>query len=343
MKPITEVNLTNVDLNLFHVLHTVLEEKSATAAAQRLNVTQSAVSNALARLRVLLDDPIVVRSARGLVPTPRALQLAPLVAAALTHLRAAVATEAKFDPATTTQCFTLACTDGESAALLPSLAELFARRMPNASMRLVTLEYMISTGGLANGEIDAVLGLANAVAPQCRALPLFTDDIVAVVRRGHPTITGDTLSLDQYFATPHVKLAMFGGRPSVVGNQIEKAFAKHKRPPPKIAVSVPQFNMVALATSRTDYIGGLPRRVAEVFSEFLPLRILESPVEMPKIEVALVWHERTTSDPGLTFFRQAVVDAVELWKPRAKKKAPVKKARPRVAQGRTRKAGPAGE
>src|SRR6516164_5881313 len=106
MGHITTVNLANVDLNLFHVLHTVLEERSATGAARRLNVTQSAVSNALSRLRQVFGDPLVVRGARALVPTPRAEKLAPLIDSALSQLRAAVTSDRGFDPTTTTQRFT---------------------------------------------------------------------------------------------------------------------------------------------------------------------------------------------------------------------------------------------
>jgi DNA-binding transcriptional LysR family regulator len=311
MNVITTVNLANIDLNLFHVLHTVLEERSATGAARRLNVTQSAVSNALARLRQLVDDPIVVRSARGLVPTPRAEKLAPLVAAALTQLRAAVAPDPGFDPSTSTQCFTLSCSDAEGAALIPRLSEVFAKRMPHASMRVVTLEHMLASGGLARGEIDAAIGLQSVVPPDCRSTPLYVDDIVAIVRKGHPTIRGETLSLEQYFATSHVVIALFGGRESTVKKSIDKVLAKYGQRP-KIALSLPQFGMVALATARTDYIGGVPRRFAEALAEHLPIRIFEAPIPMPKIPIALVWHERTDRDPAASFFRRAVVDAVAL-------------------------------
>jgi DNA-binding transcriptional LysR family regulator len=310
MHPITAVNLATIDLNLFYVLHTVLEERSATAAARRLNVTQSAVSNALSRLRQLFGDPLVVRSARGLVPTPRAERLAPLLDAALSQLRSAVASDAGFDAATTTQRFTLACTDAEAGALLPSLAELFAQRMPCASMGLVPFEQTVPSDGLARGEIDALIGVQQSVPPECRSVPLYTDEIVAVVRKGHPRIRGKRLSLDEYVATPHAMIALLpGGRETGIRRAIDKLLEKHKRRP-KIALSLPQFHMVALATSRTDYIGQMPRRIAEALSEYLPLRILEPPIAMPKLPFVLIWHERTEKDPGSRLFRRAILDAV---------------------------------
>ena len=310
MAPITSVNLASVDLNLFHVLHTVLEERSATGAARRLHVTQSAVSNALSRLRQLFDDPLVVRSARGLVPTPRAEKLAPLIESAMSQLRAAVASDPGFDAATTTQRFAIGCSDAEAVALLPSLAELFARRMPLASMRVVPLEQVSVSSGLERGEIDALIGIQTWVPPECRSVPLYTDDIVAVVRKGHPRIKGQRLSLDDYFETPHAMIALFfDGRESAIRRAIDKILEKHGRRP-RIALSLPQFHMVALATSRTDYIGQMPRRIAEALSRYLPLRILEPPFAMPKLPLVLIWHERTQNDPGSSLFRQAVMDAV---------------------------------
>src|SRR5579864_2740913 len=103
----TAMNLSTLDLNLLLVLHVVLEERSATRAAKRLHVTQSAVSNSIARLRMVLADPLVVRSGRGLVPTPRAEELAPLVAQAIAHLQLAVDRGAGFSPQASERCFTL--------------------------------------------------------------------------------------------------------------------------------------------------------------------------------------------------------------------------------------------
>jgi DNA-binding transcriptional LysR family regulator len=307
MAPITPVNLATVDLNLLHVLHTVLQERSATGAARRLAVTQSAVSNALARLRHLFGDPLVVRGARGLVPTPRAEQLAPLVDSAMAQLRAALASDPGFDAATTTQRFTLACSDSEAGALLPSLAERIAQRMPRATLRLNTLEQ--ATEGLARGEVDALIGLQPSVPPDCRSLPLYTDDIVAVVRKRHPRIKGNRLSLDDYFATPHAMVALFvDGRQTAIRRAIDKIVEKHGRRP-TVALTLPQFHLVALATSRTDCIGQMPRRIAEALSEHLPLRILEPPFALPKLPLVLIWHERTHRDPGCTLFRRVVVDA----------------------------------
>src|SRR4051812_598293 len=132
---IMPVNLSSIDLNLFLVLHAVLEERSATRAAARLNLTQSAISNALSRLRRLLGDPLLVRHGRGLVPTPRAEELEPLIRAACESLALAIDRRG-FVAAETTRTFTIALSDNYEACYVPSIARAFAARMPRATLRV---------------------------------------------------------------------------------------------------------------------------------------------------------------------------------------------------------------
>src|SRR5271170_4944580 len=153
MLSITIMNLSALDLNLFVVLHAVLEERSATRAAARLNVTQSAVSNALARLRAVLGDPLVVRSGRGLVATPRAEELAPLVAQAIAHLESAVGGNKAFVPEQSTRTFTVAAADNHQTSEGSRIAAAFARRLPRAELRMVSADFLVATDGLASGEV----------------------------------------------------------------------------------------------------------------------------------------------------------------------------------------------
>src|SRR5262249_12765943 len=133
IESIMAVNLSAVDLNLLLVLHAVLEERSATRAAARLNVTQSAVSNALARLRVLLGDALVVRSGRGLVPTPRAAELGPLLRDVVERL-SLVLDQRGFVPEESTRTFTIALADSYQLCDAPRIARAFAKRLPHAAL-----------------------------------------------------------------------------------------------------------------------------------------------------------------------------------------------------------------
>src|SRR6185437_3888355 len=159
------MNLSNVDVNLFVVLHAVLEEGSATRAAKRLHVTQSAVSNALARLRELVGDPLVVRSGQGLVPTPRAEALAPHIAAAIGELERALEGGTGFAPAKSGRTFVLAAADSYQVRDVPRVAQAFAQHLPHAKLRVVSSDYLAVTNGMATGEIDAAFMPAPAVQP----------------------------------------------------------------------------------------------------------------------------------------------------------------------------------
>src|SRR5262249_36196804 len=150
-------------------------------AAERLHVTPSAVSNSLARLRELLGDPLVVRSGRTVVPTPFARELAPEVGAAVETLRAILGSRHEVDAEACTRAFTLASAD--NIGILPNIAARFARIMPRASLRVVTLDHAVASGGLASGDIDVLLGLPPTVPPEIRSEPAYSDRLVCVMWR----------------------------------------------------------------------------------------------------------------------------------------------------------------
>ena len=184
---IMAVNLSSIDLNLFLVLHAVLEERSATRAAARLNVTQSAVSNALSRLRRLLGDPLVVRQGRGLVPTPRAEELQPLLRETTERLSLAL-DRPGFVAAETTRTFTISLSDNYQACYVPRIARAFTARMPRATLRVVSADYLAANDGLARGDIDLAFSPEQALQPGMRSAALFEEHAALVVRRDHPRV-----------------------------------------------------------------------------------------------------------------------------------------------------------
>jgi DNA-binding transcriptional LysR family regulator len=178
---ITAMNIASIDANLLLVLHLVLQEGSATRAARRLHLSQSAVSNALARLRTRLEDPLVVRTGRGLAPTPRAERMAPLLSAAFADLERALGRES-FDPLTCTRTFTFA--DSEEFSQLPQLARIFEERLPRATLDLVVSEDPLAA--LSAGRADVVLGPQGIRGPGLYRRVLYQERAARVVRRGHP-------------------------------------------------------------------------------------------------------------------------------------------------------------
>jgi len=301
------VDLAAIDLNLFLVLDAVLTEGSATAAARRLHVTQSAVSNALARLREIVGDPLVVRRGRGLAPTPVAMQLAPRVAAGLHELRAALARDREFDPATTTRRFTIALTDNQEVSDLPRIVARFEQRLPAASLQVVTIERLIASDGLAAGLVDVALAPAAITGPGLRQAPLYSEEAVVVVRRDNREV-GRRLDRAGFEATPYVDVQVVGEAGH--GHRLARDSLARAGLRRRVVLTVPHFMAAAVAVSRTDWITGLPRRFAAEVSRHLPLRTVAAPVPALRFDIALQWHARTDADPGAQYFRALILAAI---------------------------------
>jgi DNA-binding transcriptional LysR family regulator len=298
----TNVNLSSVDLNLLHVLHVVLEERSVTAAARRLHVTPPAVSNALRRLRDLLDDQLFVRSGRGLVPTPRAIELGPVVSRALADLEGVLQGDA-FDPARSTRTFTITLSDADQLTTLPEVTCRFTERFPRAHLRVVSVDFMLASGGLAGAEIDLVIGPV-VDGPGLRHEVLYEEEAVFVVRADHPRVRS-RLSKTRFETERHVDTHIAQGRGGEGHRAAEDAFAEHGLTR-DIAITVPTFVAAAWVAASTDLIAGVPRRLAESLCTTLPIRIVQAPLPMFRMPLAMSWHERTHADPAALAFREVV-------------------------------------
>jgi DNA-binding transcriptional LysR family regulator len=308
MLSIIVMNLSAFDLNLFVVLNAVLEEGSATRAAGRLNVTQSAVSNALGRLRGALGDPLVVRRGRGLVPTPRAAELAPVVAQAIAHLQTVVDRSRAFDPRESARTFTIAAADNHQTSEAPRIAVAFARELPRAALRMVSADFLAASDGLASGEIDLAI-VPSVIAEQgpCGER-IFEERACLVVRRDHPKVRGK-ITPKLFGELGHIDVEVALGKKGV-GHEGAERHWKSIGLVRRVAVTVPYFTTAAMMASRTDFVAGLPNRAAEVLCEAFPLRIARATFPLPSLGLSMMWHERTDADPGARYFRRLVAEAV---------------------------------
>jgi DNA-binding transcriptional LysR family regulator len=296
------VRLSELDLNLLLMLDTVLAEGSVGRAARRLHVTSSAVSNGLARLRAALDDRLLIRSGRGVVPTPRAAALAPALARALRDLDQAVH-GAGFDPATTDREFTLAIADAGQLVKLPHVVAALGAEMPRARLRVLSIDTLFALGGLAGIEIDAAIGVGEK-GPGVHMKPLFDEHIVLVARLGHPRV-GKKLTMAQLAALRHVEVQVAPGRGSRPLAASYAALGVTR----DIAVVVPTFIAAAAIVAATDHVASLPASLVQVLGPRLGLRRVATPVAPVGTTVNLVWHERTDQDPALRAFRDLLARA----------------------------------
>jgi DNA-binding transcriptional LysR family regulator len=294
------MSISQLDLNLLAVLDAVLTERSVVRASRRLHVTSSAVSNALARLRSALGDPLVTRSGRGIVPTPRAAALAPALSRALAELEQALYGGA-FDPATTTRQFTLAIADAGQIVRLPQLASLFSKEMPRARLRVVGIDTLLSSGGLGGTEVDVAVAALGESGAGIHTERLYRERTRLIARRRHPQI-GERISKERLASLRHVDVQVAPGRGY---RDLPAAYARLgiER---NVALVVPTFAAAAAIVAQTDFVANVPASLVAVFADRFAIRAVRAPAPDLTVDVKLAWHERTEHDPALRAFRDLI-------------------------------------
>src|SRR5436190_1727850 len=198
-----------VDLNLLKAFDALTSERAVTRAAARIGLSQPAMSHALARLRSLFADDLFVRTPTGMEPTARAREIAPLVAAAIEHIEAALNLGIGFDPAKSTGIFTAGMAEYAEVALVGRLAAAFARQAARARLRLTPLTGTDAAEQLDRGVIDVAVARLGTLPTHVESVLLLRDPFVVVARRGHP-IVGRSLSIEAYAALNHILVSPRG-------------------------------------------------------------------------------------------------------------------------------------
>jgi DNA-binding transcriptional LysR family regulator len=295
-------NPNRLDLNLLRVFDAILETRSVTIAAATLNLTQSAVSNQLARLRDAFDDPLFVRTSEGMVPTPRAMAMADQIRKSLVAIRFCVEEQLGFDPATSDRTFKVFMSDVGQLVFLPRLLERITRVAPLVSIHTVQVPpSRLRDLALESGEVDLAAGYFEDFDGSFRQQMLFEESYVGMVRRGHPTVR-DTLSLETFLGTPQLVYKPTGGGHGLQANAVDQAFALADVPR-RVAVRAAHSMGMTSIVSSTDLLVIVPGRLAAACSELAEVNILALPIEVPKFQVKLHWHERFHHDPGNRWLR----------------------------------------
>ena len=295
------MNLRNLDLNLLVVFDALYEERNVTAAAERLDLSQPAMSNALARLRRLMGDTLFVRTSEGMFPTPRAQELAGPVRQALANIQSAIQQERAFVPARAQRTFTIAATDYAEFVLLPKLMEHLASVAPHIDLDVVSVGAEIPKTELESGRVDLALGRFREIPRGIQAARLFEERFVCVVRVPHPVVR-QHLSLKQFTTLSHVLVSARGAGPGVV----DEALVQHGLQR-RVALWVPHFLVIPIVVAQSDLIATLSERVARFFAPFLSLRVLTPPVQLSSYPVVQVWHERVQQDPAHHWLRELLL------------------------------------
>ncbi len=297
-------HLGGIDLNLLVALDALLRECSVTRAAAQVGLSQPAMSRALARLRDLFDDPILVRSGHRMVPTPRALAAAVPLGNSLEAIRRTLEPPGEFDPLSAQRAFVICALDTTQVVLLPRLLDHIGMAAPGVEVSTRPLHSAGETfGQLASGHRDLAIGRFESPPDGIRLALLYRDRIVCLVRVGHPRVRG-RLTLKRYLAEAHLAAESVTPveRPFTVDGLL--AQQGHTR---RVACTVENLAIAPLVVARTDLICSAPARTIAPFSEGLGVRMLTPPFPAPGFDLHLAWHERSQNDAGHTWLRESVL------------------------------------
>lgn len=293
-------DIRHLDFNLLKTLDALLDERSVTRAAERLSLTQPAVSGMLTRLRERFGDPLFVRAQRGMVPTLRAEQLAAPVKQLLSDIEQMLQPQA-FDPATAQMIVSMASTDYALRAVVVPFLSALRLQAPNIRVAVQPVDVQHLAGQLDRGDIDLALVTPDSTAPGLHAAALFDERYVCVMRAGHPDAAAKTWSLERFCNLDHVLVSPSGGSFQGVTDQALARIGRSRR----VTLSVTSFLVLPEILRTRDLIAVVPRRLA-LHADGLVM--LEPPVEVPGFSKTLAWHERTHHDPGQQWLRTLLID-----------------------------------
>ncbi|MCC7539908.1 MAG: LysR family transcriptional regulator, partial [Deltaproteobacteria bacterium] len=291
--------MESTDLNLLLSLDALLQEGSVTGAARRVGLSTPAMSHALARVRERLGDPILVRSGRGMLLTPRAQELKDRVRDVVSEAKKTLTPARPFVAAELSRTFVVHATDYVLTVLGSAVDRILRREAPGVCLRFVP-NTPDDAALLRDRDSDLAVGIYGELPQEMRTRQLLTDRFVVVVRRDHPRV-GKRLTLEQLVALPHVQVAP-RGRP---GGYLDDVL-RRRGLTRTVARAVPYFLTALQLVAETDYVLTISERIAKRYEVSLGLRTLESPVALRPYALHLVWHPRLDADAGHRFLREVL-------------------------------------
>jgi len=298
------MRLDNFDLNLLVAFDILLEERSVTRAAKRLNVTQSAMSAALKRLRESFQDELLVLHGKRMIPTQHALALAPEVSAELVRLKSLIATSTKFDPKTSKRRFRISASDYITTVLLAPLIEALQEEAPSIRLEL-SLPDENSQSRLEAGEIDMILTPDEFMGGDHPRELLFEERHVVVGWRHNPVLKR-ALTRDRFLSCGHVAVRISGQDTFI------EAVLRNSVPERHIEVSAQSFIQVPWLLRGTQRLAVMHERLAKATASELDLKIVDAPMELPLMREMMQHHSTRSHDTGLSWLRERIKNSAEI-------------------------------
>ncbi len=293
-------DITRLDTKILLAFDALMEERSVTHAARRLNMTQQGLSGVLARMRDLFGDPLFVREARGVSPTPRAEVLAPRIKSALADLQS-VLESPKFDPGTAEGTIFVATADFALSTIVSPLFKHFRSLAPKVRLAVRPLTSTTLSEQPRGVRVDLALTITQYAPPNWNTHRLFDERLLCAVRADHP-LAGRKIDLDAFCDWEHLLVSPY--KSDFIG-ATDKALAEIGRAR-RVGLVIPSFSVAGAILEQTDLLAVLPERILK--NTHHRLYICPPPLELESAGVMAVWPDRVDQDPLHTWFRQLCFD-----------------------------------
>ncbi|MFD7137816.1 LysR family transcriptional regulator [Streptomyces sp. NPDC059894] len=289
----------NADMRLLPALDALLQEESVTGAAERLALSPPAMSRALAKIRRALGDPILVRAGRGLVPTPRALELRPKVRALMWEAESILTPSRQEDLTQVSRTLTILADEAYAAVLAPALLNRASTQVPLARFAF-TVGNTHGSAPLREGTVDIEVGIIDEPSPELRIEPLFEDRFVGVARTGHPLLS-TAVTAEAFASVRHVSVSRKGRMSGPIDTALHALGLRRE-----VIASVPNHGEALLMIPSGDLVTAMPRSLAASARESVNIELFDLPVATDPISICQAWHPRHETEPVHRWLRDAV-------------------------------------
>ena len=296
------IEAKDIDLNLLVVFQEVFQERQISSVARKLNLSQPAVSNALARLRKTFNDELFVRTSQGMQPTPFALQLADPVSDALTNITKALNQQDTFNLQTSHRHFTIAMTDVGEMHFMPILIEQCQRHAPQVQISSIRANNLDLMAEMETGRVDLAIGAFEAMSGALYHRRLFQQDYVCLYRQQHP-ILKEGISSKTFLSAEHLIVSSNESPYDKINQCLEKAGIVAAA-----SFTVPHFSSVPYIVSTTNLVATVPQKLAASAAPAFGLAYLKPPLKLPRLQTNIFWHRRFAQDEGNQWLRKLLVE-----------------------------------
>lgn len=309
------MNINKMDLNLLVYLDVLLREKNVTRAANQLNITQPAMSNGLKRLRDLLNDPILVRTSDGMVPTERARELAPVVRGVLLTLEETLQPNKDFEPLHSQRVFRIMASDYAASTLIPALLKKMRLLAPHTSLDIMTPSD-VTFHDVENGKVDMAINRFDQLPQSFHQKTVWRDSFSCLINVQNPVLKN--FNLDSYLKAQHIWVSKTGFGVGVGMDPkdvqklgwVDEALAKLGKQR-SISVFTRNYHVAMHLAVGIDLIATLPSRAAKLYEKDPTMAIMDPPFAIPSIELKMIWSPLLHQDASHIWFRRLIVETAD--------------------------------